>query len=44
MDTILQPSPTKSREDHMISDDIIENVIEVRMIVVKVMSLQVTLL
>lgn len=32
MDTILQPSPTRTREDHVISDDIIEGVIEVRMI------------
>ena len=33
MDTILQPSPTRSRDDHMISDDIIESVIEVSMII-----------
>ena len=32
MDTILQQSPSRVREDHVISDDIIEGVIEVRMI------------
>ena len=32
MDSILQQSPTRAREDHVISDDIIEGVIEVRMI------------
>lgn len=34
MDTILQPSPTRSRDDHMIGDDIIESVIEVSMIII----------
>ena len=32
MDSILQQSPTRAREDHVISDDIIEGVVEVRMI------------
>ena len=43
MDTILQQSPTTaSHDDHMISDDIIEGVIEVSMII-KMMSLYVTI-
>ena len=34
MDTILQPSPTRSRDDHMIGDDIIEIIIEVGTIII----------
>ena len=32
MDTIRQRSSSRSREDHMINDDIIENIVEVSMI------------